>query len=60
MTKNNIEDFMKLARKKGIAIYCRVGNDSDEQSEEESKLKKIEKELNKKLKRMWMLNYKAR
>lgn len=51
---------MKLARQKGIAIYCRVGNDSDEQSEEESKFKKIEKELNKKLKRMWMLNYKAR
>ena len=41
MTKNNTEDFIKIARQKGIAIYCRVGNDINDQHEE-SKIKKIE------------------
>ena len=59
MTKNNTEDFIKIARQKGIAIYCRVGNDKND-PHEESKIKKIEIELNKRLKRMWMLNYKTR
>ena len=59
MTKNNTEDFIKIARQKGIAIYCRVGNDINDQHEE-SKIKKIEIELNKRLKRTWMLNYKTR